>query len=336
MREAEFAILGSGALGSIIGAHLARAGHYVVMLARGRRATQILESGIRISGLVQFAQSVSVATDPSRLPTVETLIVATKTYSTRQALSSLGGAVIRNALSIQNGLMKNDQLAEYFGVQTPLGCLANLSGELLPSGEVMFTRNEHIYLGELDGTFSARAHMIANAIDASGVHAMAVENIQSLEWSKFAAWTGMMSLSVMTRTFTWVYLTDPGTALVLARLVREVGMLARLRQIQLSDQSVLPVATICRDSEERAVEAVRQAGLRFKNTAPLHRMSTLQDLESYRPLEIDETVGYLLRLAQQSNLVLPLMSSMYPLIGAISRMHAGIGVGFASPGVSST
>src|SRR6185312_17549394 len=44
--EYEFAILGAGALGSILGAHLARAGHSVVMLARGRRAQQIQSEGL--------------------------------------------------------------------------------------------------------------------------------------------------------------------------------------------------------------------------------------------------------------------------------------------------
>ncbi len=38
MGDVEFAILGAGAIGSIIGAHLARSGRTVVMLARGRRA----------------------------------------------------------------------------------------------------------------------------------------------------------------------------------------------------------------------------------------------------------------------------------------------------------
>ena len=33
-----FAILGAGALGSILGAHLARAGHEVAIIARGERA----------------------------------------------------------------------------------------------------------------------------------------------------------------------------------------------------------------------------------------------------------------------------------------------------------
>ena len=51
MREFDFAILGAGAIGSILGAHLARAGHRVVMLARGSRATYLEQHGLAIRGL---------------------------------------------------------------------------------------------------------------------------------------------------------------------------------------------------------------------------------------------------------------------------------------------
>ena len=60
--EFEFAVLGAGAIGSILGAHLARAGHRVVMLARGRRAEQIRAEGLRLTGLADFALSVPTLT----------------------------------------------------------------------------------------------------------------------------------------------------------------------------------------------------------------------------------------------------------------------------------
>ena len=58
MPEIEFAIAGAGALGSIIGAHLARAGHSVLMLVRERRAQQIAQHGLSIKGLLEFSQPV--------------------------------------------------------------------------------------------------------------------------------------------------------------------------------------------------------------------------------------------------------------------------------------
>lgn len=322
MPEVEFAILGAGALGSIIGAHLARSGRSVVMLARARRAQQIARDGLRIKGLVEFSQPVPTMSDPSRLTDAGVLIVATKTYGTEAAIAPLRGANIGLAFSIQNGMMKDDLLAAAFGRQCVLGCLANVSGELLDSGEVLFTRNADLFVGEFDGSDSARARQVAQTIDAAGVRTRAVPDILSLEWSKFAAWAPMMILSVTTRALTWKILIDPGPARVLVRLVREVGTLANASNVPLSDRGVLPVATLCRESEHDAIALLEKLGLEMKASAPGHRMSTLQDLEAGRPLEVEETLGYAIRMAQTLKLPMPLLSSFYELVAGIGRIRA--------------
>ena len=319
--DVEFAILGAGAIGSIIGAHLARSGRTVVMLARGRRAQEIELRGLRLKGLVEFSQSVPVLTDASEFSGAEVLIVATKTYGTEAALAPLLHARIGTAFSIQNGLMKNDQLAAAWGRERVLGALANTSGELLSDGEILFTRNEQICIGELDGGDSARARRIAKAIDDSGVRAGAVSDIQSLEWSKFAAWAGMMALAVTTRAVTWKYLIDPDSALVLARLVREIGVLSVAHKIALSDRSTLPVATIARVSEAEAVAVLQALGNRIRSSAPDHRISTLQDLEAGRALEIEETLGYAVHDAARLNLPLPLLECFYHLARGIDQIR---------------
>jgi ketopantoate reductase len=131
----------------------------------------------------------------------------------------------------------------------------------------------------------------------------------------------MMVLSVTTRAHTWKYLTDPESALLVARLVREVGLLAHARGVQLSDQSTLPVVTICGGSEQEAVHAIQRIGLELRSTAPQHRMSALQDLDDGRPLEVEETLGYALTLGQESKLSLPLLNTIYPLVSAIDRVR---------------
>jgi 2-dehydropantoate 2-reductase len=320
-RECEFAILGAGALGSIIGAHLARAGRSVLVLARGARAAQIQAQGLRIRGLAEFDQAVPVLTDPAALRRAAFLLVTTKTHSTAAALAPLRGAAVGGALSFQNGLMKNEQLADAFGAARVLGALANTSGELLASGEVLFTRNEQLCVGELQGGASARAQAIAGAMDAAGVRSSAVADIQSLEWAKFAAWAGLMVLSITTRTETWKYLSDPDAALVLARLVREVGTLAEACGVALSDQSMLPVASLCRGTEAAAARAIQAQGAELQLKAPRHRMSTLQDLEAGRTLEVEETLGYAARRAARLQLALPLLDASYALARAINRIR---------------
>jgi len=319
MRQFEFAILGAGAMGSIVGAHLTRAGHAVAMLARGRRAAQLEAHGITIRGLAEFTTPVQTLRDPALLQSADTLIVATKTPGTAQALEALRHVDFGVTLSIQNGPLKNEILTQAFGAARVLGALADTSGELLADGAVLFTRNVNIMVGELGGGDSERAQRLAAALDAAGVRAATSGEIQTLEWSKFCSWVGLMALAVTTRAPTWKYLSDPDSALVLARLVRETAALAHALGIRLSDRAVLPTAAICGGSEAQAVRLITQAGEYYKVNAPQHRMSALQDLQAGRPLEVNETLGYAFDRARALKLDLPLLECFRRLIAAIDR-----------------
>jgi 2-dehydropantoate 2-reductase len=315
----DFAILGAGAMGSIVGAHLARAGHRVVMLARGARAGALERSGLTIRGLSDFTTPVHVLKDPALLRSAGALIVATKTPGTGAALAALHEAELGVALSIQNGPLKNELLTRAFGAPRVLGALADTSGELLAGGDVLFTRNVNIMIGELNGSDSARARDLAGTIDASGVRAAATREIVTLEWSKFCGWVGLMALSVTTRAESWKFLSDPDAALILVRLVRDVGALAGALGIALSDHAILPVATLCAGPEDAAVAVIVRAGKQYRTSAPQHRMSALQDLTAGRPLEVNETLGYALERAQALGLSLPMLDCFRHLIAGIDR-----------------
>jgi 2-dehydropantoate 2-reductase len=321
--KCEIAVLGAGAIGSIIGAHLARAGHSVVMLARGRRAEHVASQGLAICGLAEFSTLVPVLSDPAELRSADVLIVATKTPGTAEALARLHHVDVGLAFSIQNGPLKNELLSAAFGADRVLGSLADTSGEMLADGRVLFTRNVNILLGELSGAESSRACDVAATIDSSGVRATAVPNILSLEWSKFVTWVGMFALSVITRSVTWRYLVDPDAALVLVRLTREMGRLAQALGIELTDKANLPAASLCRGSEESAVQIVVEAGRAFETRAPEHRMSSLQDVNAGRPLEVHETLGYALQKAAERGIPMPLLDGFYRVISTAERIREG-------------
>lgn len=324
MTRADFAILGAGAIGSILAAHLARAGHAVIVLARGERARAVARDGLRIKGLSDFSVPVQVITDPARLQAADILMVATKTPGTAAALERLRHVRVGAALSIQNGVLKDELLAQTFGAAQVLGALADTSGELLPSGEVLFTRNVNLPLGELAGGISERAQRLAAAIDGAGVRSTAVANILSMEWSKFTVWLGLVCMAVTTRSASWRYLSDPDCAQVLVRLVREVAQVAKAKGIALVDNAAsLPLGTVLHAPARDAIEAILRVGDNMRSRAPDHRMSALQDLEAGRPLEIEETFGYATQLAQELHLPLPLLDAFYHLVAGID--HAGRG-----------
>src|SRR5215472_15507272 len=135
-------ILGAGALGSIVGAHLVRAGHDVVFVARERRAALLRQRGVRLDGLAEFTVPAVATADPGTLRGADALIVTVKTYDTETALASVRHLDVSAALSLQNGVVKDDQLAAIVGRDRVLGAAATVSGEVQADGSVRFTLNE--------------------------------------------------------------------------------------------------------------------------------------------------------------------------------------------------
>jgi len=310
----KFAILGAGALGTILGAHLSRAGHEVAMIVRGERARTLQRQGLVLNGLSDIKARPTVIDDPAKLRETGTLIIATKAIDTSAALETLRHVRIDNAFSVQNGVLKNELLARVFGVSRVLGAMADFSGELLANGEVKFTRNVCLHLGEEKGGTSARAEDLAVTIDAAGVRCVAASNIRTREWSKFAGWIASFPVSVLTRQITWKYMQDERTATVIVRMVREAAQLAAAMKIELTDMPPLPVPSIVHATDARAAEIVQEIGQRFKESSPEHRMSAQQDVLRGSRLEYEETLGYALAKGRELGVPMPTLDTCYRIL----------------------
>ncbi|HEY6124091.1 MAG TPA: 2-dehydropantoate 2-reductase [Steroidobacteraceae bacterium] len=309
-----FAILGAGALGTILGAHLSRAGHDVVMIARGERARVLQRQGLVLNGLSDTKARPNVIDDPSKLIDTDTLIVATKAIDSARSLDTLKHLRLENAFSVQNGVLKNELLARVFGYSRVLGAMADFSGELLANGEVKFTRNVCLHLGEEKGGSSARAENMAALIDAAGVRCVSASNIRTREWSKFTGWIAQFPLAVLTRQITWKFLMDESSAMVIVRIVREAAALAAAMKIELTDMPPLPVPSIVHGTDAQAIEIVRGIGQKFLDTSPEHRMSAQQDVLRGSRLEYEETLGYALAKARELNVPMPTLDVCYRII----------------------
>ena len=315
----EIVVLGAGALGSIISGHLARAGESVSLIARGDRARFLQQNGVTVTGLSKFNASCPVITDANALSGGDVLILAVKSHDVDAALSSVADMTFSSVLSVQNGVYGNEQLAKVFGSQATLGATASFSGEMSPQGEVRFTVNGGFFIGELPSGISPRVENLATTLTNSGINAEAVPNIQSLQWSKFVLWVAYTSISVLTRLPTYKFLSDQDTALLCARIMREVANVAKHREIALEDVG-FPVISVVNDTEDAAVAVLNKFSNDLKENSPYHRMSTLQDLENGKRLEIDATLGYAVDAAQMCGLPAPTLDVCYTLIKGINRL----------------
>ena len=316
-------IVGAGALGSLYAAYLARDGHDVSLVARGKRALALAKHGIPVTGAETFTTRCDVVTEPQRLRSSDLLILATKTYDTAGALQSLRELKVTSAFSVQNGVQKNEALAQAFGPSAVLGAVTMIGAEVLPAqgdepGAVRYTRAGMTTIGEIAGGGSPRVGELVRAMQRAGLNFEASDRIAAVEWSKFVSWSGGSAVGVLTRQPSWRFLLDPDTALLATRVMRETAAVAQHLGITLIDAALTSAALLHR-SEAEAVTITLAWGEHVKATAPDLRPSMLQDAERGRRLEVGETLDYTLTLANRFNVPAPTLDLCCRVLRMVSR-----------------
>lgn len=317
-----FVIVGAGALGSIYAGYLARDGHQVSLVARGDRARALTTHGISVTGQASFTVNCDIVTQPESLQHADVVIVATKTYDTEAALRPLRLEGVKCAFSVQNGVLKNEQLRTVFGQSATLGAVSMIGGQVLPAqgdlpGAVHYNMPGPTILGELAGGDSERVLGLVNVLVHSGLVAQSSDRIASVEWSKFVSWSGLSALAILTRLPTWRFLVAPDTALIAARVMRETAAVAMGHGIKLMDAGFSSQSFLA-GSEAAAVAAIQAHGEKLKATAPGFRQSILQDADRGRRLEVNETLRHTLVLAHQLGMQTPTLDLCCRVLGVVS------------------
>lgn len=311
-------IVGAGALGSIIAASLARSGAAVAVVARGRRADLLETQGITLTGLADFNQKVEVIRPGCAGIEANYVIVCTKTFDTADALSGLQFIRPPTALSLQNGVRKNEVLKSVYGAGQVLGAAATVSGELLDDGRVRFTLNNSLPLGELDGALSPRALALAQVLRDAGLAAEAVDNIRSVEWTKYAGFLPLMAVSLLTRLPTGRAMSDPRSARIAAQLIGEVAALAAASGVTLGSAGALPIASMAAGSVNDSITTLVAFGQGMRERAPEHRVSALQDLLRGGRLEVNDILGHAAELGGDLGVAVPTIATCFGLCAALA------------------
>ncbi len=316
-----FVVLGAGALGTVIAAYLARAGEDVALIARGARAEQLAREGVTITGLEDFTVAMEIIDQPATLSSADVLILATKTYDTAAAIDAVRHLAIGSVFSIQNGVVKNSQLAEAFGEAAVLGAVGMLGGAVQADGAANYAMANPIILGELSGEMSPRVDEIIKTLKSAKLPATASDNILSEEWSKFVGWLGISALAVLTRAETWKFLADPDTARIAARVMRETAQLPKQLGIPLKAGPPFDLDAVTSLGEDEVVALLNARGQAQGKTAPNFRQSMLQDVDKGKQFEVEETFGYTVRKAEKLGLSVPTVETCYRVLAGLNRIE---------------
>ncbi len=181
----DFTIVGAGAIGGVTGAHLARAGHRIVLVDRDRdHVDAIRRHGLEVGGSVDFTAQVP-AYLPQEVPApIRTLILAVKTLHTSEALEPLVPLLAPDGyvLSMQNGL-EEPKIAALVGWERTVGAFLTFGAYYERPGRVIYSGPASLRVGEPDGRITPRVQTLARVL--SDFHPTeATDNIQGFLWGK--------------------------------------------------------------------------------------------------------------------------------------------------------
>ncbi len=290
------AVLGAGALGTLVAAALA-AECEVRLLVRESRVERAIagRGGVNVAG--EAIRAVHVTRDPEASRGAALLIVAVKTYATVDALVPFRAVLPHDAvvLSLQNGIDAAAHIARALGghARIALGPTTEAAIWLEP-GLVRRTAIGATHVGWAEGHVSGQEPgAVAALLTRCGLRAAVARPIEPYAWAKLVVNAAINPVTALARVSNGAILDDAALRARAAALAREAFAVAEAAGIALPFPD--PVA-----------EAERVMSLTAAN-----RSSMLQDLERGGPTEIEAISGAIVRRAATYGLHVPQTKRAY-------------------------
>lgn len=326
-------VLGAGGLGSVVGGYLADVGAEVTLVGRPAHVEAIRRDGLRITGRrgdLHVRDRLSAVTDPADAGgEFDYLILAVKAKDSARALAD--AAPLRDsvavALSLQNTVEKDQRLADWIGADRVLGASTIEGGHLVEPGVVRnhVTTTVTAYFGELDGATTPRLTALAEAFDAAGMSAAAVDDIEQVEWEKLAqigiaaSWSVTAMGALPERSFAEGLAVAHG-AEYFVTLAKE--FLSVYRAKGYTPRSFYAPISKLREIDalgfDEAVEMMMEQG-RLLSTNKVGRPSMYEDLIRRRRTEVDFMLPPYIEAAKQTGIDVPVLRTAYMIIKTVDN-----------------
>jgi 2-dehydropantoate 2-reductase len=213
-------IIGAGAIGGTIGAHLIRDGHDVLFCdADPAHVEAINRDGLTIEGPVANFTVAARAVTPQDLPDrVERAAIAVKSHHTASAAEPLRSRLAPDGylVSLQNGLTA-DTLSAVVGRERLLVSFVNFGADVLAPGRIMQGNVGTFRVGELTGEITPRLRELTDALP----YAEATGNIMGFLWGK-EAYGAMLYAGAVSDLSIADSLEDPRWRPLMLGIAREV------------------------------------------------------------------------------------------------------------------
>ena len=301
----KIAVIGAGAMGSLFGAYLAKAGAAVTVVdVWPEHVAAIRGQGLTLSEAAgDEVVRLDAALGTGGMEPVDLVILFVKSAAT-QAAATDAAALLRpggRVLTLQNGLGNAEVIAEIVGAERVLAGTTAQGATLLGPGRVRHGGRGETHIGRLSGEVDAFCHEVAALLTNAGLPTVVEPDVRSLIWGKLIINTGINALTALLRL--------------------RNGQLAELDETR----QLLALAV------EEAVQVARAAGVRLPYETPLDKVlavavatgqnqsSMLQDVLRGSPTEIAVINGAIVREGERLGVATPVNRTLTLLVQALEK-----------------
>ena len=279
------ALLGTGALGSVLAARLVQGGSDVVLVADDSR-TERLRRGLQVNGFTEFFEVLPLQTAPDGC---DWLLLCTKAWQLESLLSRLKKWDVA-VVACQNGLGVVDMLAKQLGAKNVAGFVTGHGAARRTDGSVLHAGEGYAVIGAAVGTPNSSLRQLRDAFDAGRIDTSLTSDLQGELWLKAIVNNGINPVAALAGV--------PNGAL------RE-GTLRKQAQAACHEGAAVATAleiTLPDDPWQRTLEIMER-------TAENH-CSMLQDLEAGRRTEIEAITGVIVTNGHEAGVATPVSEAL--------------------------
>jgi 2-dehydropantoate 2-reductase len=312
------AVIGAGAIGSVVAAYLTKAGQDVTLIGRNDQVKTIKKNGLKVRG-VRGEETIRIKALPRLDQEYDLVIMAIKTQDIDAAVNGnkkhFGNAAV---LSSQNGVQADLYLKKYFEQERMFSSIVMFGATYIRPGEVTFNFEGEWILGKPFEPIDDKTREIGEFL-RTAFAVTVTENIIGMKWLKLFVNFNNCIPAVIGKSMQETF-TDMGLCRLSIMLLKEgvdIIQKAHVTVVSLPTFPVERVMGLVNMPIEQAAGIIHKT-LTALSKEPLYG-SILQSLMRKRASEIDYINGEIVRVAKQLNMTAPLNTRIVDLVHQVER-----------------
>ncbi len=316
----KIAVIGAGAIGSLVGGLLSRAGEDVTLIGRKAHVDAINEKGLVIEGVLgEMRVNVKATEHLDFKPDLVLLTVKTQDVEAvaHEIKPYVSGVPV---VTMQNGVRSDDIAAEVLGKENIVSCVVLLAGTFLETGRVIYSSRGRFVIGSpygFDGEQLENVAAVLNKIIPTRI----IKDIRCARWTKL-----IVNLNNAIPAITGLSIQETGAKPELRKLsfflMKEGVDVTKLSDINLCNLPGIPIGMLKRIFNMPVPIATLMLGFLMKYTGAVPKSmgtlpvlgSTLQSIKRGKSTEIDYLNGEIVALGKKSGKPVPYNSAIVNMV----------------------